>query len=160
MTGPYRLRTASPDDLPGMQRLFAETVRAVCSADYTDDQIRVWASSVEDGERWRSIITRQYVVIAESGGAMAGFGSLGEGCYIDLLYVSKDHQRQGVATAILNRLLGEAARLGHTRLTSDVSITARPFFERHGFRVIMEQRKPFKGVKIVNYQMEKVIDPL
>jgi quinol monooxygenase YgiN len=40
-------------------------------------------------------------------------------------------------------------------LTSDVSITARPFFERYGFTVEAEQHPVSCGVPLTNYTMTK-----
>ena len=40
-------------------------------------------------------------------------------------------------------------------LTANVSITARPFFEQRGYRVVREQRILRRGVWLSNYRMEK-----
>jgi quinol monooxygenase YgiN len=42
-----------------------------------------------------------------------------------------------------------------TELTADVSITARPFFERHGFTVEAEQHPVLDGMPLTNYKMKK-----
>jgi putative acetyltransferase len=42
-------------------------------------------------------------------------------------------------------------------LTSDVSVAARPFFERFGFDVVREQRPSKDGVEMINYRMRKNI---
>jgi putative acetyltransferase len=41
-------------------------------------------------------------------------------------------------------------------LWSDVSITAKPFFERQGFVVIKQQTVNLRGVDLDNYLMEFV----
>jgi putative acetyltransferase len=43
-------------------------------------------------------------------------------------------------------------------LTSDVSKTALPFFEKNGFKIVKEQVVYKKGVKLINYKMTKAID--
>ena len=48
-----------------------------------------------------------------------------------------------------------ARRAQLTELTSDVSITARPFFERHGFNVKAKQHPVMGGVLLTNYKMRK-----
>lgn len=40
-------------------------------------------------------------------------------------------------------------------LTTNASITARPFFERFGFVVLAEQHPVTRGVRLTNYRMEK-----
>ncbi|WP_245933752.1 GNAT family N-acetyltransferase [Arthrobacter livingstonensis] len=42
-------------------------------------------------------------------------------------------------------------------LSADVSITARPFFERHGFTVEAEQHPVKAGVELTNYKMRKLL---
>lgn len=40
-------------------------------------------------------------------------------------------------------------------LSADVSITARPFFERRGFEVVTEQHPVTAGVRMTNFHMAK-----
>ena len=42
------------------------------------------------------------------------------------------------------------------RIFVDVSITAKPFFEKMGFSVLREQIIIRKGVELKNYPMEKI----
>ena len=42
-------------------------------------------------------------------------------------------------------------------LYSEVSITARPFFERMGFKVIKHQEVEVKGQHLTNYVMKKYL---
>jgi putative acetyltransferase len=72
-----------------------------------------------------------------------------------LLYVHKDYQHQGIGALILNVLEDESQRQNKNALSSDVSITARPFFEKHGYRVLKKQKKLIDGIGIVNYKMVK-----
>ena len=56
--------------------------------------------------------------------------------YFDFLYVHKDYQRQGIADNLYTEIQAKAIKQGTTLLTADVSITARPFFEKKGFKII------------------------
>ena len=49
--------------------------------------------------------------------------------------------------------------LGEKSLASDVSITAKIFFEEMGFTVEKENRNFIKGIMLINYTMVKVIKP-
>jgi putative acetyltransferase len=40
---------------------------------------------------------------------------------------------------------------------ADVSITAKPFFEKIGFKIIQEQHVKLNGIELTNYKMEKSI---
>lgn len=44
---------------------------------------------------------------------------------------------------------------GLGRIFTEASITARPFFERQGFRVVREQTVSRQGVSMINFVMEK-----
>lgn len=41
------------------------------------------------------------------------------------------------------------------RLTSEVSITAKPFFEKQGFQVDEEQKRKANQMCLTNYKMSK-----
>lgn len=58
------------------------------------------------------------------------------------MYVHRDHRRMGLAGAVLSHLVGEARRLGYSRLVLETGNRQQPamrFYERHGF----ERTPPF-----------------
>lgn len=77
------------------------------------------------------------------------------GDYLDFMYVHKDFQRQGIAEILLNALEAEAKRRDTKIITSDISKTARPFFEKKGYVVVNEQENLRAGVVLINYKMKK-----
>ncbi len=149
------IRLAKLDDLKEMQKIFVDTITTVCSSDYDEQQIRVWVSGVNNTERWKKIMIEQYVIVAEKAEEILGFATLNKESYIDLLYVHKDYQRQGIAKLLLDRITKEARRLGYSKLNSDVSKTARPFFAKNGFVQLSEQTNIRQGVELINYKMTK-----
>ncbi|MGO3795725.1 MAG: GNAT family N-acetyltransferase [Pauljensenia sp.] len=88
-----------------------------------------------------------------SGGIVVGFAGLTGTGHIDMLFVAPAHGRRGIATALLRRLSEIAGAQGADELTADVSLTARPFFEANGFRVLAEQHPVRNGVRLVNHRM-------
>jgi GNAT superfamily N-acetyltransferase len=88
---------------------------------------------------------------------LAGFAELEPNGHIDRVYVSADHQGQGVGRALIAKIVAEARRLGLVRLFVEVSITARPFFESQGFTVVTPQTVVCRGVEFVNYRMERML---
>ena len=54
---------------------------------------------------------------------------------IDILFVHKDYQGKGIATAICDRL----EKAVQNKVITNASITARAFFEKRGYKVIKEQ---------------------
>lgn len=47
---------------------------------------------------------------------------------------------------------------GVSRYFSEVSITAKPFYERMGFKVVNDQQVDMRGVTLTNFVMERVVD--
>jgi putative acetyltransferase len=86
---------------------------------------------------------------------MAGFISLEWDGHIDLLYIHPDFQSRGVASMLLWRLEASAEARGLVRLFTEASITAKPFFERRGFRVIAAQTVLRRGQALANFRMER-----
>ena len=63
------------------------------------------------------------------------------------------------ASALLHQIHESAAGLGLTRLYTEASITARPVFEKHGFRVLEPQDVRLSNTLLRNYRMEKTLQP-
>lgn len=148
-------REGNANDLPALKQLFFDTISWVCNKDYSDEQIEVWRNSVKNEERWNGIIQQQYVLIAEKDDVLLGFIALENKNYLDFLYVNKDFQGQKIALQLYQRIEERALTLDQGSLSSDVSITARPFFEKMGFRVVKEQIQKREGVSLMNYKMKK-----
>lgn len=152
-----KFRQGNVKDLQELKSLFLGTIQSVCSTDYGPEQIAVWTSSVENDKRWLELINEQFVLLAEKEG-IVGFCSLDNGDYVDFLYVHKDHQGEKIALQLYQRIEEKAKKLGMRKLSSDVSLTARPFFEKMGFVVLKEQRNMKKGVELINFKMSKQLN--
>lgn len=149
------LRSYRPSDCPALARLFCETVHEVCRGDYTPEQLDAWAAwDTVDLEAWDRSFREHCTLVAETGGEIAGFGDIHRSGYLDRLYIHKDFQRQGIATALCDRLEGAFPVPG---ITTHASITARGFFEKRGYRVVKEQQVERRGVLLTNYEMEKTL---
>lgn len=153
----FTLRAFKPDDATALLDLFRDTIRRVNSRDYALDQIRAWASEDIDPAHWASRFGGRFVAVAEESGCPVGFAELENNGHIDRVYVSADRQRKGVGRMLLAAMVGEARQLGITRLFTEASITARPFFEAHGFVVLAPQLVSCRGAEFINYRMERVL---
>ncbi|MBM3548079.1 MAG: GNAT family N-acetyltransferase [Alphaproteobacteria bacterium] len=149
------IRRYVPADLDAVMDLFRESVRRVAIRDYSEAQVQAWAPDVPDRERWAERRASRPTWIAEIDGRLAGFADLEPDGHVDMMYVHPDHQGRGVANALMKTVESEAARLGLGRLYTEASITAKPFFERKGFRVIAPQTVSLRGMDFINYRMEK-----
>ena len=133
------IRRYQPSDCGQMAELFYQTVHSVNAKDYTKEQLDVWATGKVDLTRWGQSFSAHYTVVAILDNMLAGFGDIDETGYLDRLYVHKDYQRRGIATAICDSL-EQAFEV--EKVVSHVSITARPFFEARGYLVRKEQGSP------------------
>jgi putative acetyltransferase len=151
------VRRYRSDDLCALMDVRRSSIRGVASRDYTPAQIDAWVrNSQETGTQARRF-GETLTWVALQGGVLAGFVNLADGGYLDCLYVHADHQRRGVATALLTALETKARTQGLARIHSEVSITARPFFERIGFVVVTPQQVSVDGLTYDNFKMEKAL---
>lgn len=146
------LRDYRAEDCPELSRLFYETVHSVNAKDYTKEQLDVWATGQVDLEKWGTSFLEHKTVVAISQGTIAGFGDMDATGYLDRLYVHKDYQAQGIASAICEKLENEIAT---AKYVTHASITAKPFFEKRGYQVVKEQQVKRQGIFLTNYVMEK-----
>lgn len=151
------LRKYVPADCTELARLFFDTVHAVNAKDYTKEQLDAWASGQVDLIAWNQSFLAHNTIIAEADGVIAGFGDMDSTGYLDRLYVHKDYQRRGVAAAICDALEAELYNASQLCFTTHASITARPFFEVRGYRVIRRQVVQRQGILLTNYVMEKPV---
>lgn len=149
------IRNVNPGDLTEMQELFVNTISTICKNDYSSEQINAWTSSIENIPGWTDRISSQYFLIAELDNKIVGYISLKDNDYLDLLYVHKDYQKQGIAAKLYDEIEKQAIRNNSPALHSDVSKTAKSFFLKNGFKVIKTQAKKIKGIEIINYRMIK-----
>ena len=154
---PLPIRKADQADIPGIQAVFRSAVLHTTVAHYDTAQRRAWAARADDAGRWEKALREQQVWVAVEGDKVLGFISLAPEGHIGFLYVHAEHGRQGVAQALFLMLLAEAERRGLTRLTTDASHTARPFFERQGFRVLQRNERDLDGVVLENFRMERML---
>lgn len=145
------IRMYRQSDCKILAELFYHTVHTVNAGDYTEEQLNVWATGKVDLEKWNQSLQEHFSVVAVDHSTIVGFGDIDKTGYLDHLYVHADHQRKGIATAVCNQL--EQAVQGN--IVTHASITARPFFEKRGYRVIKEQSVERQGIFLTNYLMEK-----
>ena len=146
------LRPYRTGDLAAIAALFYESVHTLCRGDYTTEQLDAWATGSIDEEAWDASFRAHHTLVAEENGVLLGFADMAEDGYLDRLYVHPVHTKKGVATALVNAL--EAA-CPAAQFTTHASMTARPFFEKRGYRVEQEQQIVRRGVTLTNFVMKK-----
>ena len=148
------IRQYETTDCEYLVKLFYHTVHTINARDYSQEQLNVWATENIDLEVWNKSLSEHYTVVAVENNIIVGFGDIDKSGYLDRLYVHKDYQRQGIATAICNKL-EQAVKVN--KIMTHSSITAKPFFEQRSFKVVKEQQVKRNGIALTNYVMEKQV---
>ena len=147
-----QLREYQHSDCTQLADLFYQTVHSVNAKDYTQEQLDAWASGEVDLKAWDASFWAHKTIIAVKNGEIVGFGDMDETGYLDRLYVHKDYQGQGIASAICDELERFAAG---KIITTHASITAKLFFQHRGYHVVRKQEVIRRGVALTNFVMEK-----
>lgn len=146
------IREYNPADCEQMAELFYNTVHSINAKDYAEEQLNVWATGRVDLQEWNFSFLEHKTIVAIENDEIVGFGDIDDSGYLDRLYVHKDYQGIGVASVICNEL--EDSVKGKI-ITTHASITAKPFFQQRGYRVVKEQKVIRQGIALTNYIMEK-----
>lgn len=147
-----RLSEYRSSDCAQMAELFYQTVHSINAKDYTKQQLDVWATGTVDLSAWDKSFRAHKTIVAVQNRELLGFGDMDATGYLDRLYIHKDCQGRGIATAICDAL--EHTSAGKT-FSTHASVTAKPFFLRRGYQVIREQTVLRQGIPLLNYLMEK-----
>ncbi|MCD8043020.1 MAG: GNAT family N-acetyltransferase [Tannerellaceae bacterium] len=151
-----KIRPANLTDVQDMNELYKNTILTVNRKDYTIEEVEDWASCGDEIAHWDELFQEQNYVVAENEqGTMVGFASVNDIGYIHTMFVHKDFQHQGIATSLYKYIEEYAKGKGAEKLTSEVSITAKPFFEKQGFLVDEEQKRKANQLCLTNYKMSK-----
>lgn len=152
------IRKAQLSDLDTIRRLFFDAITNVAIGDYSEEEVKVWSSGATNIERWKMKFEKQLFFVAEIEAEIVGFTSLLGIDYIDHLYVSHLHQGKGIASQLLTYVELQAKNKGAKELKSDVSITARPFFERKGYVVVKRNEIQHLGQVLINFDVVKAVN--
>lgn len=136
-------------DCKEITELFYNTVHTVNAKDYTKEQLDVWTTGQVDLEKWNQSFQKHYSIVVIENEIIVGFGDIDKTGCLDRLFVHADYQGRGIATAICNQL--EQTVQGD--ITTYASITAKPFFEKRGYKVVKEQQVKRQGIFLTNFCM-------
>ena len=149
-------RTALNTDIEELKALFQGTVTVINRRDYSQAEVEDWASCGDDLSELADMIRTHYFIVADnSQSEIVGFSSITPRGYLHSMFVHQDFQGQGIATILLKEIERYATTTGIMRITSEVSLTARPFFEKNGYTVEAEQKRRANRLSLTNFWMAK-----
>ncbi|WP_391119802.1 GNAT family N-acetyltransferase [Psychrobacillus sp. L3] len=153
----YKFNTLDTEEIVS---LFYETVHSVNSKDYSQSELDAWAPRNEKEfkvKSWKESLGQNITYVAKVNNKIVGFSDLTQSRQLDRLYVHKEYQGKGIATALVDMLESQAKKLNLLEIDTEPSITAKPFFEQRGYKVICTQIVERIGVNLTNYQMIKKV---
>ena len=151
------IREYRTEDCKTIVELFYETVHSVNAKDYTEAQLDAWAIRNPDLAAWNTKLSKHYSVVAEKDTVIVGFGDVDNTGYFDHLFTHKDYQGIGIATLIADKIENYVCQRGNHIMTTDASITAKPFFEKRGYIVQKTQIVEIRGQLFNNFEMLKIL---
>ena len=158
MTFIYDMRPLTDQDILKVQELFRSTVLTVNSKDYTKEEVKDWASCGDSIEHWKELLAKNdYIGALDGQGNIIGFSSMDSDGHLHSMFVHENWQGRGVATRLLSEVEKMAQKYGVGKIHTEVSITARSFFEKHGYKTMKKQKQKANQLFLTNYKMEKVL---
>lgn len=156
MKANFIIRAALRSDAVELKNLFQNTVLAINRRDYSQAEVEDWASCGDDLSNIEDMIKTHYFIVAvNQQSEIVGFSSITPQGYLHSMFVHKNFQGEGIATMLLNEIEQYAITNGIIRITSEVSLTARPFFEKKGYIVEEEQKRKANQLSLTNFWMAK-----
>lgn len=152
-----QIRQLKNGDEEELWQLKVNTIKNINCKDYDEKQINAWAAAQYNPEKWLKRVQGMNPFIAEIGGQIVAFADIQADGYIDHFFCHHHFQRQAIGTALMQHLLLKGKQRAITQLYSQVSISAKPFFETFGFKVVKQQSITVGEQALTNYLMEKVL---
>lgn len=129
------IRKAQPEDASQIFQVQIDSIRTLCSSNYTSKQIE---ALIGDKSYRNSMGEKQgeIIFVAEIEKAIIGFSALLKD-RVSAGYVHPHYVRQGVGTRLLGAVEGEAVAQNIEKLSVMASITARPFIRLVATRLLL-----------------------
>lgn len=142
-------------DERALYAVFYSAVHELASEDYTLEQINAWAPHSLDPDLWARRMQAICPFVVEHAEQIVAYADVQSTGYIDHFFVSGSCAKQGIGTMLMNSIHKAANAQGIRVLTSDVSRTAQPFFEKFGFTVVENRSPVIRGIVVPNALMQK-----
>lgn len=154
----FIIRVAQQSDVVELRDLYKGTVLNVNRQHYSQAEVDDWASCGDNLSNIEEMIKTHYFIVAvDILSQIVGFSSITPQGYLHSMFVHKDFQSKGIATMLLKEVERYALASEIKLITSEVSLTARPFFEKYGYVVEKEQKRQANKLKLTNFYMLKSI---
>ena len=146
------IRAYRSSDCPTLAQIYYHTIHTVNAADYTKRQLDAWATGNVDLAAWDRYFLDRHSFVAELDGQIVGFSDMDDNGYLGRLYVHHDFLGRGIGKALC--AAAEQA-VAVPKYTLHSSVTAKPFYEKLGYRAVETRQMERKDQLLTIYVMEK-----
>ncbi len=149
-----KIRKFKREDAKEVAKMYRNVVRFVNCRHYKKKHIHVWLSTATVKTFWKKEKgSNRYV--ATINGKIVGVGEFMKDGDFRRLYVHKDHQGEGIGTALLRRIEKDAHKKGIKHLCLGSSITGKTFYQKHGYKFLKNDLLDIRGHKLPMRKMKK-----
>lgn len=152
---PMHLRPYHSADAEALAWVFRDAVTRTGATAYDPAQVAVWVSSAADLETFRHRLGEGLTLLALDQDRPVAFAQLHPEDHLELLYTASAAGRRGYATALYAALEAHARARGVSRLHTEASRIACPFFCKMGFAVVAVETVVRHGVAFERIRMAK-----
>lgn len=138
----YKIRLALKDDIAPALDLAWRMFLKFDSSDYGMEHTERMRMAIEDRLKDLSIYNQRLMVVALVDGKVVGMLETYGTNRISLLFVDSEHQRKGIATAMMSKIASELKKRGYDKIVLNSSPYGLSFYKRFGFTVIEEEKNP------------------
>ena len=152
------VRPYKSSDAQDLAKIYYKTIHEVNAKDYSKIQLDAWAPEVSlEGENWLKKFEKTSPLVAVSEDTIVGFAEFESNGHIDCFYCHHEWIGLGVGAALMHAIHEIALDQSIPKIFVEVSITALPFFEKHGFKILEKQTVFIKDIGLTNFKMEKIL---
>ena len=126
------------------------------SKDYPEDIIKVWSGRT-NAKRFRDSAHKCKRWVAVEKNKIVGFVDHGNDDELWGLYIHKDYVGKGIGSQLLRIAEDSLKKQGVGIIKIKATITAKKFYEKHGYKVVKKALHTVEGKKLEIYVMEKGI---
>lgn len=155
MSQKIRIRPGRPRDAAACLAIYRGAVHVTAAATYTKEERDAWAPEGPTPGWSERLLAGTCLVATTWWGRPVGFMTMGRDGHLDFAYVHPDYTGRGVASTLYHRIENIAREQGISTLTTQSSLSALPFFTRHGWTREARQSVIRHGVALTNYRMFK-----